>query len=92
MAGVKGPRALPPAAVVEIIERDRQTDDTVGGSVIVPDEIRINGQPLLVEEGGIKVHEMDLGGRGDLARVTVTLLARRVVIAAEHDLKLAGGA
>lgn len=80
-----GPDGIPPAALTEIIERGRRTDGTAGGSVVVPDEIRVNGQPLLAERGGIRVHEMGLCD-GDAARVTVTLFARRVVIAAEHDL------
>jgi hypothetical protein len=73
-------------AVIEIVERGRATDDTTGGSVIVPDEIRINGQALLSSaEHPIKVHEVEIEDRS-LVYVTLTLLARRVVIAAEGDL------
>lgn len=79
-------RKLPPAAVIEIVERGRTTDDTPGGSTLVPDEIRINGTPLLVAEGSVKVHEMAIGKPTDLVCVTLTLLARRVTIAAEGDL------
>lgn len=85
-AAPDGPRDLPPAAVVEIIERGARTDDTVSGSVVIPDEIRVNGHRLLVAEGGIRVHEMTLGGSNEPLLVTVTLFARRVTIAAEHDL------
>jgi hypothetical protein len=76
----------PTAAVIEIVERARKTDDTLGGSVIVPNEIRINGHPVLVAEGGIKIHEMNLGTNNEAMLVTLTLFARRVVIAAEGDL------
>ncbi|MFF0588422.1 hypothetical protein ACFYWD_20895 [Streptomyces sp. NPDC003781] len=73
-------------AVIEIIERGRATDDTTGGSIVVPDEIRINGQALLASaEHPVKVHDVEIEDRS-LVYVTVTLLARRVVIAAEDDL------
>lgn len=73
-------------AVIEIIERGRATDDTTGGSIVVPDEIRINGQALLSSaEHPIKVHDVEIEDRS-LVYVTLTLLARRVVIAAEDDL------
>ncbi len=74
------------AVVVEIVERGRPLDDTkVGGDVVVPDDIRINGQSVLCEEGSLKVHEMDLAHR-DIVRVTLTLFARRVTIGAENDI------
>jgi hypothetical protein len=73
------------AAVIEIVEKAKTTDDTLAGSVIIPNEVRINGIPLLVTEDGIQVHEMDFPP-GDCAKVTLTLIARRVVIAAEGDL------
>lgn len=73
-------------AVIEIVERGRATDDTTGGSVIVPDEIRINGQALLSSgDHPVKVHDVEIEDRS-LVYVTLTLLARRVVIAAEGDL------
>ncbi|MFE0794772.1 hypothetical protein [Streptomyces mutabilis] len=73
-------------AVIEILERGRATTDTVGGSVIAPDEIRINGQALLSSaDYPIKVHDVEIEHPG-LVYVTLTLLARRVTIAAEDDL------
>jgi hypothetical protein len=84
--GRPGTAPLPPAAVIEIVERGLRTDDTAGGSIVVPDEVRINGQALLVAQHGIKIHEMELGGPADVVRVTLTLFARRVVIGAEHDI------
>ena len=77
---------VPAAALIEIVERNRSTDDTPGGSVIVPNEVRINGIPLLVPDGeSVKVHEIKANGQ-DIVCVTLTLFARRVTIAAEGDL------
>ena len=76
----------PRAAVIEIIEMGRTTDDTIGGSVILPNDIRINGQSLLAPtDHPIVVHEIRTEP-DELINVTLTLFARRVVIAAEGDL------
>ena len=80
-----GKAHVPPAAVIEILDTGRATSGDVAGSIIVPDAIRINGQPLQVENGSVVVHEMVLG-RNDIVRVSLTLFARRVIIAAEGDL------
>ncbi|MEU2780544.1 hypothetical protein [Streptomyces sp. NPDC007110] len=73
------------AAVIEIIELRRTTDDTPAGSVIVPNDIRINGQSLLSpRDCPVKIHEMALDD-SSLVCVTLTLLARRVSIRAEGD-------
>lgn len=73
-------------AVIEILEKGRATDDTTGGSLIVPSDLRINGQSLLSpQECPIKVHEIELDD-SSLVCVTLTLIARRVTIAAEGDL------
>ncbi|GAA2629693.1 hypothetical protein [Streptomyces axinellae] len=75
--------AAPQGAVIEIVEKGRSTDETGGGSVIVPNDVRINGQSLYASnEDPVTVHEINTG---DLVRVTLTLLARRVSIRAEHD-------
>lgn len=85
-------RQAPTAAYIEIVERDRTTTDTLGGSVITPNEVRINGVPLAVPSGqSIRVHEMTFGEDRDVAQVTMTLYVRRLTIAAEGDLD-AGGA
>jgi hypothetical protein len=74
------------AAVVEIVERGKSVDDSKpNDGVIVPNDIRINGQSILCEAGSVRVHEMDLAGH-DTVRVTLTLFARRVVIGAEGDI------
>ncbi|MFJ3839459.1 hypothetical protein ACIPY6_28685 [Streptomyces sp. NPDC090054] len=76
----------PTGAVIEIIEKGATTDDTTGGSVIVPNEVRINGQPLLASaDDPVIVHAIKSNGDG-LVRVTLTLFARRVIFAAEGDL------
>jgi hypothetical protein len=79
----------PTAAVIEIFQTSpERTDDTLAGSVIVPDRVCINGHPVLTQ-GGIKVHEINipLGMHSELLQVTVTLLARRVIIAAKGDVE-----
>ena len=76
----------PVDAPAEIVERGRATDNTTGGSVIIPDDVRINGQSLLIPaDHPITVHQIN--SRADeYAHVTLTLYARRVTIAAEDDL------
>ena len=74
----------PRGAVIEIIEKRRTPNSPPpGGDVIIPNEIRINGQPLLTpKDHPVKVHEITIQG-SDVVLVTLTLFARRVVIAAE---------
>lgn len=76
----------PTAAVIEIVEKGHATADTSGGSVITPNDVRINGQSLFIpRDAEITVHEIT--SRADeLVTVTLTLFARRVVIAAEEDM------
>jgi hypothetical protein len=74
------------AAYIEILEKGRTTDDTPGGTLVIPNEVRINGTRLLVPAGEtIEVHGMKLSD-GDVVCVTLTLFARRVTVAAEGDL------
>lgn len=76
----------PQAAIIEIVEKGRATTDTASGSVIVPNDIRINGQSLLIpRDAPVIVHEMAVDD-STVAHVTLTLFARRVTIAAEDDL------
>lgn len=75
----------PRGAVLEIIERRKVPIDGMGGDIIVPTEIRMNGQKLLMPKGHpIKVHEMELPGN-DAVMVTLTVFARRITVAAEDD-------
>lgn len=74
----------PKGAVIEIIEKRRSRLGGLGGEVIVPDEIRINGQSLLLPaDSSVKVHEIDIPSC-DAVLVTLTVFARRVVIDAEE--------
>ncbi|MFB4265300.1 hypothetical protein [Nonomuraea sp. GTA35] len=74
----------PRGAVIEIIEKRHSNASLPGGDVIIPNEIRINGQPLLVPADlPVKVHEIEVQGH-DAVLVTLTVFARRVVIAAEE--------
>lgn len=67
------------AALIEIVERTDSPDPVV----IVPNEVRIEGIPLLCPAGEAVVLERT-GIEGEEAvRVTLTLFARRVVIGAE---------
>lgn len=68
-------------AYIEIVEKYRGNEPIA----LVPNEVRINGQPLCVSaEHPIKVHEIALAGE-DLVVVTLTLIARRVEIKAEPE-------
>lgn len=81
----KTPQA-PQAAVIEIIDKGRASTDTIGGSMTVPCELRINGQPVLTQ-GPIQFPEtISLGNDKNVVAITLTIIARRVVIAAEGDL------
>lgn len=67
------------AAYIEILER---TDES-NPQVIVPNEIRINGVPLLAPaDDPIIVHEIGISS-SEIVKVTLTLFARRVVIGSE---------
>ena len=66
-------------AFIEIIERSTAEDP----EVIIPNEVRINGQSLYCSaDDPITVHEVSTLG-DHVVRVTLTLLAKRVVI--EHE-------
>lgn len=72
------------AALIEILQ-SKPAQDTAGGSVIVPNKVRINGQELLVLQGRpIVVHEIVTESQS-VAEVTLTLCARLVIIGTEDD-------
>ena len=69
----------PQAALIEIVERT----DSPNPRVIVPNEVRINGVPVLVPIGeSIRVHEVAISN-SEIVRVTLTLYARRIVVGTE---------
>jgi hypothetical protein len=70
-------------AVIEIVERGPAGKNRFG--VIVPDEVRLNGIPLLMPKGkGVRVHEVTFPPE-DAVLVTLTLFARRVSIGADRS-------
>ena len=74
------PENRPQGAYVEIVEKVQKEDPN---GIIVPNEVRINGTPLLVpSDEPITVHEVSTTDR-EVVRVTLTLFARRVEFKAE---------
>ncbi|QVJ03050.1 hypothetical protein KGD82_13530 [Nocardiopsis eucommiae] len=74
--------AIPEGALIEIIEKHTDPNDP---AIILPNEIRINGTPVLAPaEDPVIVHEMDVKNR-DAIKVTLTLYARRVTMGAERE-------
>lgn len=73
-------------AIIEIVEKRPEGDyDSLGGDIIVPTEIRINGQALAVSpDHPVKVHEVSIKG-GDAVLVTLSLYAKRVTFDHETD-------
>jgi hypothetical protein len=71
-------------AVIEIVEKRPEGDyDSLGGDIIVPTEIRINGQALAASaDHPVRVHEVSIKG-GDAVLVTLTLFAKRVTF--DHE-------
>lgn len=74
-------------AVIEIIDRRRGTTDrsaeSAADTVIVPNEIRINGIPVLIpRDQPVIVHDVTAE---DAVMVTITMFARKLVLAAEPD-------
>ncbi|MFK4801642.1 hypothetical protein ACI3K5_23545 [Streptomyces sp. MPA0124] len=66
-------------ASIEIIDRGSS-----GSGVLVPSAVRINGVEVPIPSGTkIRVHDVS---DDEAVTVTLTMFARRVVIAAEDDL------
>jgi hypothetical protein len=76
----------PRASVIEIIATGKAPAEDGAGSIIVPREVRINGVSVFTadRENRIKVSDITLGA--NMVEVTLTLVARRLVIAAEKRL------
>jgi hypothetical protein len=75
----------PSAVVIDLVERGRQTTGGTG-SLILPSELRINGQPVYTS-GPIWVSKLRVGQ--EMPLVTVTLPVRQLTIAADGDLRCA---
>jgi hypothetical protein len=74
-------RKMPAPATIEIVEkRPRPADDSPLAQVVVPNEVRLNGVPLMVtSDHPVTVHEISTTDRNAVL-VTLTLVARRVFI------------
>lgn len=73
----------PVGAVVEIVERRNPPTGDLADELVVPNEVRINGQPLMCPaDHPVKVHPVTVGD-GELVLATLTLVARRIVVGAE---------
>jgi hypothetical protein len=72
-------------AVIEIIEKRPAEVSGVYSDVIVPNEVRINGQALLMPQGSpVRVHEVEIRER-DAVLVTLTVFAKRVTFGVEES-------
>jgi hypothetical protein len=69
-------------AFIEIVERQKQPVNP--GDIIIPNEVRINGQALYVSADDPVVVERISTEALDAVRVTLTLLAHRVEIKQEQ--------
>jgi hypothetical protein len=77
--------SYPQAVTIEVVERT----DTPDPDVIIPNEIRINGVPVLApDDDPVIVHEIAVDGT-DIVKVTLTLFAKRVTFAAEAKAEVA---
>lgn len=71
--------STPEACVIEIVERTNDPDPRV----ILPNEIRINGTPVLAPaDHPVEIHAINIDA-SELVQVTLTLFAKRITIAAE---------
>lgn len=78
-------RGVPDCCDIEIIERTRSTDREGAGGIVVPNEVRINGKPVMVpRDEPIILHEVNLNA-SEPVKVTLTLFARVVDIRHEVD-------
>lgn len=77
--------AKPRASVVEIVATGQPPTEDGGGSLIVPREVRINGVSVFTPRGTVvKIDDFRLGE--SLVTVHLSLVVRRLVIAADGDL------
>lgn len=76
----------PLAADIEIVAAGHTTEDTTAGSLILPNRLRINGQSV-VTEGPVTIPTIALDSANcELVTANVTLVVRRLTIAAEGDI------
>jgi len=75
-ADAKSPSDKTTGAYIEIVEN--RSEPLERGDLIVPNEVRINGQKLFCSADEPVIVERVEANNGDLVRVTLTLLAHRV--------------
>lgn len=86
--GAKQDDTGPRAVTMEIVERNHKTTDSLAGSVIIPNEVRINGMPIIgPADVPVRVHDMSFGADREAAVVTITMFVRKLTVAAEGDLR-----
>ncbi len=77
------PRTIPDACDIEIIEYVDDDDRSGAAGIVRPQEVRINGKPVLApKDNPVVVHELAIGGDG-VVKVTLTVFARLVKIGQE---------
>jgi hypothetical protein len=75
----------PRASVIELVATGHQPAEEGAGSIVVPNEVRINGVSVYTPKGTVvKINDFGLGD--SLVTVNLTLVVQRLVIAAEGDL------
>lgn len=73
------------ACDIEIIERTSAANIAAGRGIVVPNEIRINGRPVLAPASNpVFVHGISINA-GEFVQVTLTLFARVVHVSQEPD-------
>lgn len=81
----KAEQPKPRASVIEIIGTGHEYTEDGGGSILLPKEVRINGVSVYTAKGSaVRISDIHVGE--ELVTVNLTLVARRVVIAADSDL------
>lgn len=75
----------PSAVTMAIVEVGRDAIGDGPDSLIMPNTVLINGQPVYTA-GGIRIHESEIETKKELAQVTVTLPVRLLTVGAEGDL------
>jgi len=74
----------PQGAVIEIVEKRPARQSGSRSDLIVPNEVRINGQALLMPaDSPVQVHGIEIRER-DAVLVTLTVFAKRITVAAEE--------
>lgn len=83
---LKAEQPKPRASVIEIVGTGHQYTEDGGGSILLPQEVWINGVSVYTAKGSpVRISDIHVGE--ELVTVNLTLVARRIVIAADSDLR-----